>query len=84
MRGTVVLPHGTGKTARVAAFTSISQKEAKKAGADIIGEQDIIDKISSKGVIDFDVAVATPEMMPKLVKNSKNSWSERFDAKSQN
>lgn len=71
VRGTVVLPHGTGKTLKVAAFTSVGQKEAKAAGADIVGEQDLIDKISSKGAIEFDVAVATPEMMPKLAKIAK-------------
>lgn len=71
VRGTVVLPHGTGKDVRVAAFTSTGQKEAKKAGADIVGEQDLIDKIASKGELDFDVAVATPEMMPKLAKIAK-------------
>jgi len=71
VRGTVVLPHGTGKEVRVAAFTGTGQKEAKKAGADIVGEQDLIDKIAAKGVLDFDVAVATPEMMPKLAKIAK-------------
>ncbi|MFH1631409.1 MAG: 50S ribosomal protein L1 [bacterium] len=72
IRGTVVLPHGTGKTKRVAAFVdSANEKAAKDAGADVIGTDEVIDDIVKKGVIDFDVAVATPSMMPKLAKAAK-------------
>lgn len=69
VRGTISLPHGTGKTKRVAAFVDPEKEaEAKEAGADIIGNEETIAEISQKGVIDFDVAVATPKMMPKLAK----------------
>ena len=69
IRGTVVLPNGTGKTKKIAVITSIAQEEAKKAGADIVGGEEMIDKIAKK--IDFNVLVATPEMMPKLAKVAK-------------
>ncbi len=67
IRGSVVLPHGTGKTVRVAAFvTANKESEAKAAGADIIGGEELIAQIKESGKIDFDVAVAEPEMMKKL------------------
>ncbi len=67
IRGAVSLPHGTGKTKTVAAFISPDkEKEAKEAGADIIGGQDLIDKIKKTGKTEFDIAVATPDLMPKL------------------
>ncbi len=65
IRSSVVLPHGTGKSKRVAVFTE-NEKEAKEAGADIFGGKELIDKIRTTNVIDFDVAVATPEMMKEL------------------
>lgn len=73
VRGTVVLPHGSGKTRRVAAFVSPDKEaEAKEAGADVIGTQEVIDAIKATGKINFDIAVATPDMMRKLAPIAKN------------
>jgi len=69
VRGTVILPHGTGKSKKIAVITSTSEKEAKEAGADLVGGEEMIDKIAKK--INFDILVATPEMMPKLAKIAK-------------
>lgn len=67
VRGLVQLPHGTGKTKKIIAFVSPEQEaEAKAAGADIIGNDEIIQKIKQTGKIDFEVAVATPLMMKKI------------------
>ncbi len=72
VRGTVALPHGTGKTKRVAAFVEAEKEgEAKAAGADLFGGEELIEKIGKSNQIDFDVAVATPVMMPKLAKLAK-------------
>lgn len=75
MRGTVVLPYGTGKSKKVAVITSTKAKEAKDAGADIIGGEELIEKIKSgkifSGKDKFDILVATPEMMPKLAPVAK-------------
>lgn len=73
IRGTLKLPHGTGQTKRVAAFvgTPEREQEAKDAGADLIGGDELIKEISSTEKIAFDVAVATPDMMPKLAKIAK-------------
>ncbi len=70
VRGTVVLPHGTGKTKKVAVITSKKAKEAKEAGTDVIGGEEMISELKS-GKLNFDVLVATPEMMPKLAPIAK-------------
>jgi len=68
IRGAVVLPHGTGKTQRVLVFAKGEKiKEAEEAGADYIGDQEIINKIN-QGWFDFDVVVATPDMMAEVGK----------------
>ena len=68
VRGTVTLPHGTGKATRVAAFAvGDKAREAKEAGADVVGGQDLVDEVL-KGNMDFDAAVATPDMMSVLGK----------------
>jgi large subunit ribosomal protein L1 len=71
IRASVALPHGTGKTKKIAAFTESQQAEAKKAGAEIVGDEKLVAKIIDTKKIDFDVAVATPEMMPKLSKAAR-------------
>lgn len=69
VRGTVLLPHGTGRTVRVVAFAKGDRaREAEAAGADVVGEQDLIDRIKA-GFSDFDVAVATPDMMGAVGSN---------------
>ena len=64
VRGTVVLPHGTGKKVRVLVFAKGDKaEEARAAGADYVGEAELADKIKNENWFDFDVAVATPDMM---------------------
>jgi len=71
VRGTVVLPHGTGKKIRVAVFCKGEhERQAKDAGADIVGANELIDKVTA-GFLDFDCAIATPEMMKDLSKLGK-------------
>lgn len=68
VRGVVVLPHGTGNTQRVLVFAKGDKaKEAENAGADFVGDQDLINKIQ-QGWFDFDVCVATPDMMSEVGK----------------
>jgi large subunit ribosomal protein L1 len=75
VRGTVNLPHGTGKSKKIAVITSTSADVAKKAGADIVGGEEMIEKIKSGKIFakgeSFDILVATPEMMPKLASVAK-------------
>ncbi|MBI4133144.1 50S ribosomal protein L1 [Candidatus Uhrbacteria bacterium] len=72
VRGVVVLPHGTGKTKRVCAFVSPDKEtEANEAHADRVGGDELIAEITQSGKIDFDVAIATPDMMPRLAKLAK-------------
>lgn len=67
IRSTFTLPHGTGKTKKIAAFVlPDKEKEAKAAGADIVGGEDLINDIKKTGKTDFEVAVAQSEIMPKL------------------
>src|SRR5437660_12644833 len=71
VRGTVVLPHGLGKTKRVLAIAGgEKQKEAEEAGADIVGGEEMVEKIQG-GFMDFDAVVATPDMMRAVGKLGK-------------
>jgi large subunit ribosomal protein L1 len=71
VRGSVVLPHGTGKTVRVAVFAKGEKiKEAEEAGADFFGADELVAKVQ-EGWLDFDVAVATPDMMGSVGKLGK-------------
>ena len=71
VRGTVVLPHGTGRKVRVLVFAKgQKEKEASDAGADFVGGEDLIEKIS-KGWLEFDKAIATPDMMGLVSKLGK-------------
>src|SRR5215475_7127539 len=66
VRGTVNLPHGTGKTARVLVFATADKAEAaREAGADFVGADDMVEKVSG-GWLDFDAVVATPDQMAKV------------------
>ena len=71
VRGTVSLPHGTGKKVRIAAFvTSDFEEEAKKAGADFVGATELIKRVDG-GMLDFDVTVAMPQLMKDIGKLAK-------------
>ncbi len=69
VRGTVSLPHGTGKEVRVAVFCSAGKEaEAKEAGADVVGGNDLVEAVQGGRELDFDVAIATPDMMSEVGK----------------
>ncbi len=71
VRGAVVLPHGTGKKVRVAVFAKgIKADEAKNAGADIVGDDDLVESIKG-GALNFDMVIATPDMMAVVGKVAK-------------
>jgi large subunit ribosomal protein L1 len=64
VRGTVILPHGTGKSVRVLVFAKgEKEREAQEAGADYVGGEDLVKKITTENWLDFDKAIATPDMM---------------------
>jgi len=72
LRGAIVLPHGTGKTKKILVLAKGDQaKAAKEAKADFVGDLDLISKIESENWFDYDVIIATPEMMPALGKIGK-------------
>ena len=72
LRGAVVLPNGTGKSKRILVLAKGEQaKVAKEAGADFVGDVDMIQKIEQENWFDYDVIIATPEMMPSLCKIGK-------------
>ena len=71
VRSSFTLPHGTGKTKRILVVTKTKVDEAKKAGADYVGAEEIVEKIAKENWFDYDVIVATPEMMVQLGKLGK-------------
>jgi large subunit ribosomal protein L1 len=78
VRGTVLLPNGTGRTVRVIAFAKgDAAKAAQEAGADFVGDQDLIDKLKA-GFTEFDVAVATPDMMAAVGKELGRTLAQKM------
>ena len=67
LRGTVALPAGTGKTARIIVFAQgDAARDAEAAGADVVGADDLVKRIADEGFLDFDVAIATPDLMAQV------------------
>src|SRR3954452_16311167 len=65
LRGTIALPHGLGKEVKIAVFAQGDKaREAEEAGADFVGAEDLAKRIQDEGFMDFDVAIATPDLMP--------------------
>ena len=84
VRGTIVLPHGTGSTARVLVVAKgEKEREAREAGADFVGGDDIIKKIQEENWLDFDRVIATPDMMGQVGTYRQNSRTARPDAQSE-
>lgn len=82
VRGTVVLPNGTGKTARVLVFAKGPKaEEAKSAGADFVGAEELIPKIEKENWFEYDVIVATPDMMGVVGRLGKVLRTKRINAK---
>ncbi|AGM26530.1 50S ribosomal protein L1 [Spiroplasma syrphidicola EA-1] len=71
IRGAVVLPKGTGKTQKILVLTNTKEADAKAAGADFVGGKDLIEKIQKENWFDFDVIIATPDIMAELGKIGK-------------
>jgi large subunit ribosomal protein L1 len=69
LRGTVSLPSGTGKDVRVAVFAQgDAAREAEEAGADVVGADDLVNRVQNEGFMDFDIAIATPDLMGQVGK----------------
>ncbi len=82
VRGSIVLPKGTGRKVRVAVFTSPAHAEAaKKAGADLVGLEDLAEQVKA-GKIEFDILLATPDAMRVVGQLGQILRSTRFNAKS--
>src|SRR3989440_3552369 len=65
LRGTIALPHGLGKNVTIAVFAKGDKaREAEEAGADYVGAEDLATRVQEEGFTDFDIAIATPDMMP--------------------
>ncbi len=84
VRGTVVLPHGLGKSKKVLVIaTGEKVKEAEQAGADFVGGEEMVEKISKENWTDFDALIATPDVMKSVGRLGKVLGTERADAESE-
>ena len=80
IRGAVVLPHGTGKQVRVLVFAKGAKAdEAVAAGAEFVGAEELIPRIQNDGWFDYDVVVATPDMMGVVGRRGPCTWTESFN-----